>query len=273
MPTKEPTLHPPRIQVAALLAQQFVKDYEDVMEFYQPAVQLEITEHLLQLLQLVRQEAGVTDAFWQQYKDQDTSLLKRYGKMLKPYIEKRFQGYFYYSEALVEKGIYSTEAYNSLTPTEQGLTVNEISQFLQICHNVLDRARHYAYMKEGAAGEEESKADSLLSVEEQDKEATRYRQLLTIYYLLKAGFGIEHRDNGNISDVVRLAHLLTGVRFTSLQNSDVYKKYSKMPDHKTGGQLLADLQYIRPFFAALHLQNALQLIDTDIQQQIKRVTR
>ncbi|WP_076382643.1 hypothetical protein [Filimonas lacunae] len=258
------------MQVVPLLAQQFVKDYDAIMEEYQPAEQLAITEHLLQLLNLARQEEITTDMFWHQYREREEVLLSRYGKKLKPYIEKRFQVYFYYTEVLVEKAVYSTGVYNSLPPAEQGLTVNEIGQFLQVCHNVLDRARYHLYLKAEPESQGVSAIVLSLSAEELDKEATRYRQLLTIYYLLKAGFGIGHRNNGNISDVVRLAHLLTGVKLTNLQNSDIYKKYSKMPDHKTGEQLVADLKYIRPFFAALQLQNALAIIDNDIQAETKR---
>ena len=272
MPTKETPLNPPRNHVAPLLVQKFQHDYEAIMEHYTLLQQLEITEHLLSLVQLARQESAHSDQFWHQYKAKDLALLKRYGKTLKPYVSKSFHAYFYYDTVLTEKEIYSCEIYNSLPGAEQSLSADEISQFLQCCQNVLDWAIHFLYLQKEPEGLDVETVTAP-ATEEPDKEATRYRQLLTLYYLLKAGFQTEHRDNGNISDVVRLAHLLTGVKFTSLQNSDIYKKYAKIPDHKAGAQLLADLQYIRPYFTNLHLDSAVALIDEDIRQHEKRIRK
>jgi hypothetical protein len=272
MPTKETPLNPPRNHVAPLLVQKFQHDYEAIMEHYTLLQQLEITEHLLSIVQLARQEDVHSDQFWHQYKAKDLALLKRYGKTLKPYVSKSFHAYFHYDTVLAQKEIYSSEVFNSFPGAEQALSADEISQFLQLCQNVLDWAIHFLYLQKEPEGLE---ADTVPApaVEELDKEATRYRQLLTLYYLLKAGFQTEHRDNGNISDVVRLAHLLTGVKFISLQNSDIYKKYAKIPDHKAGAQLLADLQYIRPYFTNLHLDSVVALIDEDIRQHDKRIRK
>ncbi|MBW8683529.1 hypothetical protein [Chitinophaga rhizophila] len=272
MPTKETPLNPPRNHVAAPLAQKFQHDYEAIMEHYTVLQQLEISEHLLSLVQLARQEGVHSDQFWYQYKAKDLALLKRYGKTLRPYVSKCFYAYFYYDTVLAQKEIYSSEIFNSLTGAEQFLSADEISQFLQLCQNMLEWAINFLYLQKEPEGLDVETVTAP-ATEEPDKEATRYRQLLTLYYLLKAGFQTEHRDNGNISDVVRLAHLLTGVKFTSLQNSDIYKKYAKIPDHKAGTQLLADLQYIRPYFTDLHLDSAVALIDEDIRQHEKRIRK
>ena len=89
--------------------------------------------------------------------------------------------------------------------------------------------------------------------------------------MLKAGWGIEHRDSHYVSAVARFAHLMTGTKITNIQNSDIYKKYSKMPNYKKDEHLIADLKFIRPYFEELHIEKAIQLIDDEIQRAIKEL--
>lgn len=259
-----------RSQAVPLLTQQFVRDYEEVIKEYNLPVQVELTDHLLNVLDLMDQYLDTSDrAIWQQYRENEDALLKKYGKTLKPYADKYFYKYFDFNLVLAEKEIYSTEEFNRLTLDEQGLTLNERQLFIRVCRNVLYNSRAFLQLRMEPAN---TSADlNLAGQDEPDKEATKARQLLTIYYLLKAGFNIEHRGSHTISEVVRLAHLLTGAKFTNLQNSDIYKKYSLMPNYKTGEHLIADLKFIRPYFEALHIEKAVEQIDEEIQRAIKEL--
>lgn len=268
MPTKETPVNPPRIHIAPLLANLFVADYNAVVEQYAPAQQLEITEHLLAIVELFRKEAMEPAILWQQYHQKEDALLIRYGKMLRPYATKQFHQYFDYTTVLIVKGIYSSEIYNGLTPEEQGLTVTEIAQFLHMCNNTLYHARYFLYLeREPQITVQPVKGTP--ATEEPDNEITKARQLLAIFYLLKTGFAIEHRDTHSVSAVAQLVHLLTGTKFTTTQNSDIYKKYASMPNYNKGEQLITDLQFIQPYFNRLNMQEAVQLIEEEINRAIK----
>ncbi len=64
---------------------------------------------------------------------------------------------------------------------------------------------------------------------------------------------------------------MTGTKITNIQNSDIYKKYSKMPNYKKSEHLIADLKFIRPYFEQLHIEKAIQLIDEEIQRAVKEL--
>jgi len=274
MPKKDTNTTTPRFQVVPLLAQQFIRDYEDSVKQYELPQQLELTEHLLHVLGLFRHYGqNEQDNPYEQYKEQEEVLLKRYGKTLKPYRDKQFYKYFDFETVLSEKDIYSEVEFNSLTSDEQGLTVNEIDQFIKVCYNSLYNAKVFLYLRMDPVTTIPASKETLAVSTESDKDITKARQLLAIYYLLKAGFAIEHRDNHSVSAVARFAHLLTGTRYTNLQNSDIYKKYSLMPHYKTGVQLIADLQFIRPFFADLNIQDAIKLIDEEIHLNEKKQSK
>src|SRR5215213_10425811 len=116
----------PRFQVVPLLAQKFIRDYEDAIKQYELPQRLELTSHLLDVLELMEQYTATNDKdIWKQYKEKEEALLKKYGKTLKPYMDKYFYKYFSFNIVLAEKDIYSTEQFNRLTIEEQGLTLNE----------------------------------------------------------------------------------------------------------------------------------------------------
>lgn len=272
MPKKEPYTTPSRLQIVPLLTQRFVRDYEDAAKHYELPQQLELTEHLLQVLELFRQyDQNEPEVTYGQLRKIEEALLKKYRKTLKPYLDKMFHKYFYFETVLSEKDIITPEDFYRLTPDQQGLTVNETKQFIQVCYNSLYNAKIFLYLRmEPETALQAPKETASIASTEPDKDITKARQLLAIYYLLKTGFSIEHRDSHSVSAVARLAHLLTGTKLTSLQNSDIYKKYALMPYYKKGEQLIADLQFIRPFFADLNIQDVVKLIDEEIHDIEKR---
>lgn len=270
MPEKEKNNTLSRHKVVALLAQKFTHDYEDAIKDYGLPLRLEITEHLMSVVELITEYSQNEDeSVYKKFADLEEALLKKHRKTLMPYWSKQFYHYFSFGMVLVEKNVYSTEEFNRLTNEEQRLSLGEIGDFVFRCRNILYHARTYVYLQMEPESADES--TDISGLPEPDKEFTKARQLLAIYYLLKTGFNIEHRNSHPVTDVARLAHLLTGTKFTTTQNSDIYKKYSQMPDYKKGELLLDDLNFIRPFFEQLQMATAIQLIDEKIQQVIKEL--
>lgn len=272
MQKKTANTSPPRSQAVPLLAQMFVRDYEDAVNKYDLSQRLEITDHLISVLELMSQFAETDDdATWQQYRDKEESLSKKYGRTLNPYSELSFYKYFHFDTVLAEKGIYSTSEFNRLSSDEQGLSPKERQAFMRLCRNCLLNAKNFLYLQM-----EPENVEAITDIpNETDWEPafTKARQLLAIYYLLKAGFSIEHRITHPVSAFTRFAHLLTGTKITNLQNSDIYKKYSQMPDYKSGERLIDDLKFIRPYFEELNIAKALELIDEQIQQAEKKLPK
>jgi hypothetical protein len=274
---KTATITITRDQAVALLVKRFIKDYRHAIINHELPVKLELTEHLLFALDLIFLHAHTNnDNIYSYYLELEDELLRKYRKTFKPYLVQQFFRYFWFEEVLLEKEIYSKEAFYNLEHEWRRLSGEEITDFVEQCRDFLYYARTIIYLQlePEAAGTEQIKL-AMPAISEQpepaDKDFTKARQLLTIHYLLKAGWEIEPRSSHPISDIVRFAHLLTGTKFTSLQNSDLYKKYMQMPHFKTGEQLVADLKFIRPYFEQLHIEKAVQLIDDQIQKTLKEL--
>lgn len=276
MDKTEKTIAVARDQAVTLLVKCFIKDYRAAIMHYELPEKLELTEHLLFAVDLIFINAHTNnDNIYSCYLELEDELLRKYRKTFKPYLVQQFFKYFWFDEVLLEKEIYSQEGFYNLEPEWRRLLVEEIADFVEQCRDFLHSARVFIYLQlepETAGAEQINLAVSATSEQpEPDKEFTKARQLLTIHYLLKAGWEIEPRNSHPISAIVRLAHLLTGAKFTNLQNSDLYKKYMQMPHYKTGEQLIADLKFIRPYFDELHIEKAVQLIDAEIQQAVKEL--
>jgi len=52
---------------------------------------------------------------------------------------------------------------------------------------------------------------------------------------------------------------------------DQKKKYKKLPNYNKGKQLIQDLQYIKPFFEALDMQKAVDMIEKEIETETKEL--
>lgn len=89
------------------------------------------------------------------------------------------------------------------------------------------------------------------------------RQVLTLYYLMIEA-GVHGRTNANVSDIARLAHVLFNKSFTTIQNSEVYKKFRNVPSIKEDKHLVKDLEFILPYFTALGMEKAVSEIRKDI---------
>lgn len=265
-----------RDQAVTLLVKRFTKDYRDAIIHYELPEKLELTEHLSFALDLILIHAHTNNEnIYSYYLELEDELLRKYRKAFKPYLIQQFFRYFWFDEVLIEKEIYTQEAFYNLEPEWRRLSVEEITDFVERSRDFLNYARVLVYLKmepETAGAEQIRLAATVIPEQlEQDKDITKARQLLTIYYLLKAGWEIEPRSSHPVSAIVRFAHLLTGTKFTNLQNSDLYKKYMQMPHYKNGEQLIADLKFIRPYFEELQIEKAVELIDAELQQTVKEL--
>lgn len=103
-----------------------------------------------------------------------------------------------------------------------------------------------------------------LKLSEKHHVFTHAQQVLFAYYLFKLA-GIESRLNANISACAKILHGITGIPYTSMNNSDLYKKFRNPFDHGTQKKVIQDLQLIRSYFEELEDERVLALIDKDIK--------
>lgn len=254
---------PERHIIPRLIEMAFSKNYQEAMTHYELEQRIELTEHLEMLMRLSEEDY---EGNYRQYADAERELLKKYGSAFKPYRDKQF--YLYPTKEFVFgiTGIYDDFDYNRLPDEYTELTEKEIKSIARNCWRMLTGALDYLYLERepqfslnetnGAAGNAQEETHS-------GGRMTRSRQLLAIYFLLKSR-GADHHSNTAAADIARLVHLFSNIPVTAVQNSDIYKKYREMPRYKKGRELLADLNYIRPFFEAVHLNEVIQLIDVEI---------
>ena len=172
---------------------------------------------------------------------------------------------------MAEKDYYTSEEYNSLKGDEGQLSEKDIDGLVNTMKRRLHGEIYYLYLEREPQFETKEKELKGTKQEEADKDITEARQLLAIYFLLKAGFGIEHRGTNSVSEITRFAHLMTGTKFTTLQKSNIYKKYQLIPNYNKEVYLIKDLRFIRTYFEELNIQKAVDLIDKEIETSIKEL--
>jgi hypothetical protein len=254
------------------LAMRFSSEYRECMSHYTPVVQAELAASLKTVFENLLLFAGAVDesgrnAAHAAALEVENTLLKKYGSELKPYRSKKFMGYFFLDTVLPDKEILTTEEYNALPGAEQCLAPLEAAAFAKHCIGLLGNELPLIMLgidPEGANGHGGNlgNADA-----ENGTGFTRSRQLLAIHFLLSVGFGIEPHTGNDMSSLARLSHLLTGTPYTSLQNSEIYKKYRRLPNIKNGLPYISDLQYIRGFFNEIGLQKVIEAIDTETKRE------
>jgi hypothetical protein len=261
-----------RKQVVHKLTTRFSKEYQETMAQYSTDMQAELTEHLKGLLEQLAEyvEQNMDSSVYTAVNEGEKKLLKKYGNCLAAYWKKKFTQYFDFGHVLAEKEVFTVEQYNSLEEGEQSLQRAEALAFAKNCIRLLEVSLPYIMLQTAPDNDTEAvKADAGDVQPETGNEFTRARQLLAIHYLLEGGFGLGPHSGPDISSLARLAHLLTGTPYTSLQKSEIYKKYRHMPNFKKGPGLIADLLYIRSYFAELGLDSVVKQIDFEIIREQK----
>jgi hypothetical protein len=254
-------------KVPYLLAQKFSNEYDEVVLQYPSEMKIEINRHLEQLMTLFRDEP---ETCFGKIGNAEMLFLEKYGSALKPYRDKGFHKYFDTDLVLAEKDIFTVEEWNKLPGEIQSLSPDITGRFISVCINQLLMARQFLYLERETGItinlEPETNINDSRSILSENINAngfTKARQLLAVYFLLQS-LGVKHRGDAPLSATAKLIHLISGTPFTAIQNSDIYKKYRVMPHYKKGKELMADLNFIRPFFEAVYLNEAVKLIDEEV---------
>ncbi len=243
------------------LIKQVTAEIKQVLANYQTERKLELIAHLTALFDELQQYYETKDPVQlQQFINRDMELLKTYRSAFTPYEEKRFFGLFDTDKVLLFKGYYTTEEFNVLPKEVTALKQQEVSAFCNAMGDVLSDLEYKTYKEDPT----DTKMNSTEEKEESD--TTEMQQLLAVHYLLKAGFGIEARGSNSVSQFTQLAHLLLGKKFTTLQNSNIYKKYKKLPNFDNPTQLIKDLKHILRSFEAMDLKSVVDLINKDLHE-------
>ncbi|MCC6447504.1 MAG: hypothetical protein IT215_02310 [Chitinophagaceae bacterium] len=250
------------------------KEINSVLTKYEGEQKIELAEHLLKTFdELLEYFKTKEEEVYQRYVSREKDLLKKYGKSYKAYAGLSIYKLFDFDMLLAEKDYYTLKEFNSLKAGEGDLSEKDVKEWCDSIKRMLYGAIHFSYLEKEPEFETITfSKDSIDSVKDDlDKEITEARQLLAIYYLLKSGFNIEHRGTSSVSEVARFAHLLTGTKFTTLQKSNIYKKYQLIPNYNKEEYLIKDLRFIKPYFEALNIQKAVELIDKEIETSIKEL--
>jgi hypothetical protein len=256
--------------VPSKFANQFYEEFIEVLSYYQLEQKIELTEHLLNALINIEQYYKTADeSFWKLYSSSEDSLVKRYGKALVPYVSKQFHHYFDFSVGLTIKGIYTRDEFNDLDSDAQTLNESEKATFFHFLKNGIRNLLQGLYLEREP--EFELKKEEVLPASSSDIVTTESRLCLAVYFLLKAGFNIEPRNNKNVSQVARFTHMLRGKTWTSANNSSIYKKMRDLPEVNKGEALIKDLEFIKAYFEDLEIESALILIDAEIEKAILKL--
>lgn len=174
----------PTFQLPFLLAQQFIRDYDEVIKHYKADEKLALTEHFLQILSLqLAYQKSEDETLYQQYAKLEDDLRRQFRNALKPYKDKKFHFYFDANLVLVEKDIYATDVFNSLTAAEQTLSVNAMEQFIQTCINTLNREREYLLLSDISVNDRTINANESLTFNDKlDAETIKKLQKLGSYW-------------------------------------------------------------------------------------------
>jgi hypothetical protein len=103
------------------------------------------------------------------------------------------------------------------------------------------------------------------------RKLTNSQFILACYYTL-VSWGIQPRVNIDIAPVARFIHFAIGKPYTSITNSEFYKKLQRVPNFKSERDLIKDLEVVKSLFLQLELKEVVILIDQELtlaRQEIK----
>lgn len=260
-----------RRQAPYHLAKALADETRLMLMHYQTEQQIELCTHLIEVADIMEAEPDNAKS-WNTCMVKEDILACRYGKAFKAFYDVDYSKYFD-DDALAKTGLIEPEFYQLLPTEQQTLTLQEQKDFWLIASGFIRRIRREIYLcKEPEFGNYEGQ-----KIEEEEnkpgKQGTRAQLLLTFYYLLKAGFGIQHRSTNYTSTIVHFLHYVMQVDFTTMQKSDLYKKYLRMPNYKQSeARLMEDLRFVRSKLTPIEeFAPAIKLIDAEIERAYKEL--
>jgi hypothetical protein len=93
---------------------------------------------------------------------------------------------------------------------------------------------------------------------------TRSQQVLIAYYLFILA-GARPRVSIDLSSCAEILHAISGIPYTKIDNSELYKKFKNPLGNSSPKRTIEDLNTIRPYLAKLDNESILQEIDLDIR--------
>lgn len=148
----------------SLLAGKYMEDYQASVAEFPDNKKVEFVEHILGCLDMMENYlADPTNENWKVYVDKENLFLKKHGKRLNVYKQKRMDIYFDKSIVLVQKGLLSIEEFNSIVE-EQELSEKELVAFIRFCRNGLFNTRESLLLEQNPEDErEEEKLNGVLT--------------------------------------------------------------------------------------------------------------
>lgn len=191
----------PRHLAQVLLTVKFLKDYKEVLKSYSFEQQIEITEHLIGMVELMEKNLRCEDeAFYYEYMKRESALLKKYGKTLKPFMDKSFYQYFYFEFALTERGVYTKEELDNFFPEQKLVSVDEVYDYHQLCLAGLNNNRNLLYLQREPEFESHQKPSVNYAINWTGKRDNKNEFVQLIYALHEAG--LINNGTGEITKIV-----------------------------------------------------------------------
>lgn len=254
----------------AFLSRVVLKDVQEVLTHYNIEQKIKLTEHFIKLFEELLEYSKTKDLVTQlqKFANREVELLKKFRNAYRPYEVKKFTGLFDFNNVLLDKGYFTEEEFNKLPKEKRRLPEQDLITFCSFMDNALHEKLYNIYLEEDV---DQGNLASISQKEENDTDMTEARRLLALHYLFKATLGPDYRRRTDVSNYARFAHLLLGKKITKLQDSNIYKKYKKLPNYNKGKQLIQDLNYIKPFFQELDILKAVEMIEKEIENDTKEL--
>lgn len=242
--------------VPSLLAKKYKKDFEASVAEFPEDKKIEFIEHLLECLDIIEgYTLSPTNENWKIYADKENAFLKKHGKRLKMYRQKNMPLYYGDSDLLVEKEIYSTEEWNSLSGEEQELSPKEFAIFFRYCRNYLHHRRDFLLLEQSpedervekntlnGKAENQNKKDKIKREAQDKKTCLSQEQTALLIHYLKQERVLLNDEYLNNTDAGTAFEILTGYSQNTLRlNLGKYERFQNKINLKELDNLLTRLK-------------------------------
>jgi hypothetical protein len=243
-----------------LLTSQFIKDYRASLADFPDNKKVELVEHILSCLDCAEIFwKNQTSADWKILADKENAFLKKHGKRLKMYKQKRMYLYYGDRHLLSEKNVYTTDEWNSLSHDKQMFSPSEYDSFFEACRRVLYNERDFLLLEQNPEDEAEERKskekelqgtpDKISTKGKQKREAqdnktylSQEQTVLLMHYLQQERLFL-HDEYLNKTEFGKAIEILTGYsQHTSRQDLGKYQDYQSKENLKKIDGLLTRLK-------------------------------